>query len=77
MKGHVKLCILLGGGIFLRSSWLLWGRVKCPPQEFRDFWVLGNFVDPWIHPQASYGQEGSCILKSMSNYIFYQEDDVS
>jgi hypothetical protein len=33
----------------------------------------GKFVEGRMHPQASYGHGGWCILKSMANYIFYQD----
>jgi hypothetical protein len=50
MKEHGKVCILLGGGFFLRSSWLLRCRGKgAPPQEFRDFEIFGFWGTLWTH----------------------------
>jgi hypothetical protein len=51
--------------------------VKCPPQEFRNFWVLGKFGDAQVQPQTSYGHGGWNILKGMPNCIFWQVGAVS
>src|SRR5438874_13192953 len=46
------------------------------PHKFRNFWVLGKYMDKWCQTQTSYGYEGSCILKGTSNYIFYQVEEL-
>jgi hypothetical protein len=43
--------------------------------NFEIFSMGGDFVEERIQPQGSYGYGSSCILKSTSNYIFYQKAD--
>jgi hypothetical protein len=64
--------------IFFNGILAIWCRgLGISPHKFRDFWVWGNYMYPQVQPPAIYGHGGRDISKSISNSIFYQEDNVS